>query len=54
VSAAEFGDRAALARSGQAGASAGDLLAPAYGWFTEGFDALDLKDARTLLDELHG
>jgi hypothetical protein len=24
-----------------------------YGWFTEGFDALDLKDAKALLDELH-
>jgi predicted ATPase len=29
-----------------------DLLAPVYGWFTEGFDTLDLKEARTLLDEL--
>ncbi len=29
-----------------------DLLAPIYGWFTEGFDTLDLKEARTLLDEL--
>jgi len=29
-----------------------DLLAPVYGWFTEGFDTLDLKKARTLLDEL--
>jgi tetratricopeptide (TPR) repeat protein len=29
-----------------------DLLAPIYNWFTEGFDASDLKDARTLLDEL--
>jgi predicted ATPase len=29
-----------------------DLLAPVYGWFTEGFDTLDLKDARALLDEL--
>jgi predicted ATPase len=27
-----------------------DLLAPVYGWFTEGFDTLDLKDARALLD----
>ena len=24
-----------------------------YGWFTEGFDTLDLKEARALLDELH-
>jgi len=29
-----------------------DLLAPVYGWFTEGFDTADLKDARALLDEL--
>jgi predicted ATPase len=29
-----------------------DLLAPVYGWFTEGFDTLDLKQAKTLLDEL--
>jgi predicted ATPase len=29
-----------------------DLLAPIYDWFTEGFNAPDLKDARTLLDEL--
>jgi predicted ATPase len=29
-----------------------DLLAPIYGWFTEGFDAPDLKDAKALLDEL--
>jgi class 3 adenylate cyclase/predicted ATPase len=29
-----------------------DLLAPVYGWFTEGFDTLDLKEAKSLLDEL--
>jgi predicted ATPase len=29
-----------------------DLLAPVYGWFTEGFDTLDLKEAKELLDEL--
>jgi len=29
-----------------------DLLAPVYGWFTEGFDTLDLKQAKALLDEL--
>jgi len=29
-----------------------DLLAPVYGWFTEGFDTLDLKRAKALLDEL--
>jgi len=29
-----------------------DLLAPIYGWFTEGFDTADLQEARTLLQEL--
>jgi predicted ATPase len=29
-----------------------DLLAPVYGWFTEGFETLDLKGAKALLDEL--
>ena len=29
-----------------------DLLAPVYGWFTEGFDTLDLEEAKMLLDEL--
>lgn len=29
-----------------------ELLAPVYGWFTEGFDTLDLRDAKALLDEL--
>jgi predicted ATPase len=29
-----------------------DLLAPVYGWFTEGFDTLDLKEAKALLAEL--
>jgi predicted ATPase len=29
-----------------------DLLGPVYGWFTEGFDTLDLKEAKALLDEL--
>jgi predicted ATPase len=33
-------------------AEAHGLLAPIYGWFTEGFDTADLKDARALLDEL--
>jgi len=27
-----------------------DPLAPVYGWFTEGFDTLDLKEAKALLD----
>ena len=29
-----------------------ELLAPVYGWFTEGFDTRDLKEAKSLLDEL--
>jgi len=29
-----------------------ELLAPVYGWFTEGFDTADLRDARALLDDL--
>jgi predicted ATPase len=32
-------------------AEAHDLLAPVYGWFTEGFDTLDLREAKALLDE---
>jgi predicted ATPase len=33
-------------------ADARDLLVPVYGWFTEGFNTLDLKKAKALLDEL--
>jgi len=33
-------------------AEAHDLLAPVYGWFTEGFETPDLKEAKALLDEL--
>jgi predicted ATPase len=29
-----------------------EILAPVYGWFTEGFDTLDLKQAKAILDEL--
>ena len=29
-----------------------NLLAPVYGWFTEGFDTLDLKEDKALLDEV--
>ncbi len=32
--------------------AARDLLAPLYGWFTEGFDTPDLTDAKALLDRL--
>jgi class 3 adenylate cyclase/predicted ATPase len=31
-----------------------DILLPVYGWFTEGFDTPDLKEAKALLDELGG
>jgi class 3 adenylate cyclase/predicted ATPase len=34
--------------------AAREVLAPVYGWFTEGFDTLDLKEAKALLDELRG
>jgi predicted ATPase len=40
--------RAGQGRRGEAR----ELLAPVYGWFTEGFDTADLKDAKRLLDEL--
>jgi predicted ATPase len=33
-------------------AEARELLAPIYGWFTEGFDTADLKEAKALLDHL--
>jgi predicted ATPase len=32
--------------------AARELLAPVCGWFTEGFDTLDLNEAKALLDEL--
>jgi hypothetical protein len=39
--------------SGPSGASAaGDLLAPVYGWFAEGFGTVDLLEANALLDTL--
>jgi predicted ATPase len=31
-----------------------ELLAPIYGWFTEGFDTADLQEAKVLLAELAG
>jgi predicted ATPase len=31
-----------------------ELLAPVHDWFTEGFDTLDLEQAKALLDELAG
>ncbi len=41
-----------LAKQGRRDA-ARTMLAEIYGWFTEGFDTLDLKDAKALLDELN-
>jgi class 3 adenylate cyclase/predicted ATPase len=43
---------ARLRRDQGRGAEARDLLAPVYGWFTEGFHTADLKQAKALLDEL--
>jgi predicted ATPase len=31
---------------------AGELLAPVYGWFTEGFNTRDLQEAKALLEEI--
>jgi predicted ATPase len=45
-------DLARLLRDQGRVAEARDLLAPVYGWFTEGFDLPDLRDARALLDAL--
>jgi predicted ATPase len=33
-------------------AEASELLAPIYGWFTEGFDTADLQKARALLEDM--
>jgi class 3 adenylate cyclase/predicted ATPase len=43
---------ARLRRDQRHHAEARNLLAPVYGWFTEGFDTTDLKEAKALLDEL--
>ena len=40
-----------LAKQGKR-AEARTMLAEIYGWFTEGFDTADLKDAKALLEEL--
>ena len=45
--------RSPVAAAGQA-AEAYELLAPIYGWFTEGFDTADLQEAKALLTELAG
>jgi len=51
-----WGDLAALREPQRAERSerarAAGLLAPVYGWFTEGFETADLKEAKALLDEL--
>ena len=46
-------DLASLWRDQEKRDEARELLAPVYDWFTEGFDTLDLKEAKALLDELH-
>ena len=43
---------ARLRRDQDRRAEARDLLAPVYGWFTEGFDTPDLKEAKALLNVL--
>jgi predicted ATPase len=44
---------ARLWRSQDKPQQAREQLAPVYGWFTEGFDTLDLKEAKVRLEELH-
>ena len=44
---------ARLLRDQGRASEAQDLLAPVYGWFTEGFDTPDLREAKALLIELH-
>jgi predicted ATPase len=48
------GSLARLRRDQGRHAEARDLLAPVYGWFTEGFETPDLKAAKALLDEIGG
>jgi len=43
---------ARLLASQERGDEARSMLAEIYGWFTEGFDTADLKDAKALLDQL--
>ena len=47
-----FGEPAVDRREQGRRGEARDLLAPVYGWFTEGFNTPDLKDAAKLLSEL--
>ena len=44
--------RASLGCGASRRVEARDLLAPVYGWFTEGFDTPDLKEAKALLEQL--
>jgi predicted ATPase len=50
--AADAASLARLWRSQSKVSEARELLAPVYGWFTEGFDTRDLKEAKALLEEL--
>ena len=43
---------ARLRRDQERPSEARDLLAPVYGWFTEGFETPDLKEAKALLEAL--
>ena len=45
-------ERARLWRDQGKPQQAREVLAPVYGWFTEGFDTSDLKEAKALLDAL--
>ena len=45
---------AACGSSRASSAEAYELLAPVYGWFTEGFDTADLQEAKALLEALGG
>jgi adenylate cyclase len=42
-----------LARHGRR-EEAAEMLSDVYGWFTEGFDTVDLRNARTVLDDVSG
>jgi len=42
-----------LSDTGHRPARGRTMLSNIYGWFTEGFDTADLKDAKALLDELN-
>jgi predicted ATPase len=40
------------AKRGERASAPNTLLAPIYGWYTEGFDTRDLKEAKALLEQL--